>query len=139
MAWRDTPLKVPPTVLLIGGFLTSPPFYWPLRDRLLARGAAAVVTANMWTPDWLVASGCTHVAMESTGIYWRPVYQILESRGLEVCLVNAQHVRMFPAGRPTCPTASGFSISILWVCCEPASVLLASSALFALSGDTAAV
>src|SRR5271157_1853508 len=30
---------------------------------------------------------------------------------------------MFPAGRPTCPTASGFSTSILWVCCEPTSVL----------------
>lgn len=30
--------------------------------------------------DWLAAAGCTHVAMESTGVYWRPVYQILEGR-----------------------------------------------------------
>src|SRR2546428_323163 len=37
--------------------------------------------------DWLTAAGCTHVAMESTGIYWRPVYNILEGT-----LVNAQHV-----------------------------------------------
>ena len=31
--------------------------------------------------DWLHAAGCTHVAMESTGVYWKPVYNILEARG----------------------------------------------------------
>lgn len=49
--------------------------------------------------DWLVAAGCTHVAMESTGIYWRPVYQILEER-MTVLLVNAAHVSKVP-GRKT--------------------------------------
>ena len=49
--------------------------------------------------DWLSAAGCTHVAMESTGIYWRPVYNILEGR-FELSLVNAQHVKMVP-GRKT--------------------------------------
>lgn len=49
--------------------------------------------------DWLSAAGCTHVAMESTGIYWRPVYHILES-GFEVLLVNARHVKAVP-GRKT--------------------------------------
>jgi transposase len=49
--------------------------------------------------DWLTAAGCTHVAMESTGVYWRPVYQILES-SFELLLVNAQHVKMVP-GRKT--------------------------------------
>jgi len=34
--------------------------------------------------DWLITSGITTVAMESTGIYWIPVFEILESRGLEV-------------------------------------------------------
>jgi len=42
--------------------------------------------------DWLQQCGIRSVAMESTSVYWIPVYQILESRGLEVCLVNAQHV-----------------------------------------------
>ena len=49
--------------------------------------------------DWLTAAGCTHAAMESTGVYWRPVYNILEG----VCalsLVNAQRVKMVP-GRKT--------------------------------------
>ena len=40
------------------------------------------------------------MAMESTSVYWIPVYQILESRGIEVCLVNAQHVKNVP-GRKT--------------------------------------
>ncbi len=38
--------------------------------------------------------------MESTSVYWIPIYQILEARGLEVCLVNAQHVKNVP-GRKT--------------------------------------
>lgn len=44
-----------PTVLILGGFLTAPPLYWPLRRRLLERGAAAVIIGNVWTPDWLLA------------------------------------------------------------------------------------
>jgi transposase len=43
--------------------------------------------------DWLQRCGIRSVAMESTSVYWIPVYQMLKSRGLEVCLVNAQHVK----------------------------------------------
>ena len=46
--------------------------------------------------DWLVECRITTVAMESTGIYWIPVFEILESRGLDVRLVNARHVRNVP-------------------------------------------
>lgn len=46
--------------------------------------------------DWLVACDITTVAMESTGVYWIPLFQILESRGLAVCLVNARHVKTVP-------------------------------------------
>ena len=49
--------------------------------------------------DWLQQSGCTHVAMESTGVYWKPVYNILEGH-LEVIVVNAQHLKGVP-GRKT--------------------------------------
>ncbi len=49
--------------------------------------------------DWLLGSGCTHVAMESTGIYWKPVYNILEG-SFEVILVNAKHIKTVP-GRKT--------------------------------------
>ena len=43
--------------------------------------------------DWLTACGVTSVAMEATGVYWIPVYEILEARGFEVRLVNARHVK----------------------------------------------
>ena len=48
---------------------------------------------------WLTSAGCTHVAMESTGVYWRPVWHILEG-SFELLLVNARHVKMVP-GRKT--------------------------------------
>jgi len=46
--------------------------------------------------DWLLSCGVSTVAMESTGIYWIPVFEILESRGFEVRLVNARHVKNVP-------------------------------------------
>jgi transposase len=46
--------------------------------------------------DWLVASGVTSVAMEATGVYWIPVYEILEARGIDVLLVNARHIKNHP-------------------------------------------
>jgi transposase len=50
--------------------------------------------------DWLQRCRVTSVAMESTGVYWIPLFQILETRGIEVCLVNARHVKNVP-GRKT--------------------------------------
>src|SRR5690606_2018349 len=46
--------------------------------------------------DWLAGCGIRTVAMEATGVYWVPIFQILESRGMEVCLVNARHVKNVP-------------------------------------------
>jgi len=46
--------------------------------------------------EWLISCGITTVAMESTGVYWIPVFEILERRGLEVKLVNARHVKNVP-------------------------------------------
>src|SRR5690348_12321170 len=45
--------------------------------------------------DWLASQGVTHVALESTGVYWRPVFNLLEDR-FEVILVNAQHMKAVP-------------------------------------------
>ena len=46
--------------------------------------------------DWLIACGVDTVALESTGVYWIPVYEILEARGLKVYVVNARHVKNVP-------------------------------------------
>jgi len=49
--------------------------------------------------DWLVGAGCTHVAMESTGVFWKPLYNLMEGT-LEMLVVNAAHMKNVP-GRKT--------------------------------------
>jgi len=68
------------------------------------RGAESVRAFGTYTPDlealadWLAEQGVTHVAMESTGVYWIPIYELLEERGFEVIVVNARHIK-HPPGR----------------------------------------
>jgi transposase len=50
--------------------------------------------------DWIKMHGCTHVAMESTGVYWKPIVNLLESEEIEFLVVNAQHMKALP-GRKT--------------------------------------
>lgn len=76
--------------------------------RVGARGEATreVRTFETTTSDllklaeWLAQQGCQHVAMESTGVYWKPVFNILEGVCSHVLLVNAQHIKNVP-GRKT--------------------------------------
>jgi hypothetical protein len=42
--------------------------------------------------EWLLSESCTHVAMESTGVYWKPIYAVLEG-AFEIVVANAQHVK----------------------------------------------
>ena len=58
--------------------------------------------------DWLAAAGVTHVGMESTGVYWRPVYAVLEGH-FDLIVGNARHIRNVP-GRERC-----ISIYSQWV------------------------
>lgn len=46
--------------------------------------------------EWLLSLGVTHVAMESTGVYWKPVFNILECEGLTILVVNARHIKYVP-------------------------------------------
>jgi transposase len=64
-----------------------------------ARSFGTTTAELLGLVDWLHAWDCTHVAMESTGSYWKPVYNLLEGE-FEVLLVNAQHVKRVP-GRKT--------------------------------------
>jgi transposase len=60
----------------------------------------ATMTADLLElADWLASLGVRHVAMESTGVYWKPVWNLLEGR-FELMLVNARHVKQVP-GRKT--------------------------------------
>jgi transposase len=49
--------------------------------------------------DWLQGAGCTHVALESTGVYWKPLFNLMEGL-FQIVLVNAQHMKAVP-GRKT--------------------------------------
>ena len=58
--------------------------------------------------DWLEALGVKHVAMEATGVYWQPVWHVLED-AFELMLVNARHVKQVPGRKTDCSDAA-------WIC-----------------------
>ena len=63
------------------------------------RGFATTTESVLALLDWLTGAGCTHVAMESTGVYWKSLYNLLEGT-LQVLVVNAAHIKQVP-GRKT--------------------------------------
>ena len=63
------------------------------------RSFATTTSGLVALSEWLASQGCTHVAMEATGVYWKPVWHVLEAE-FELVLANAQHVRNVP-GRKT--------------------------------------
>jgi transposase len=68
----------------------------PDRDSDSVRRFECFTTDLHRLADWLQRCGVTTVAMQSTGVYWIPLYEILDARGLEVYLVNARHTRNLP-------------------------------------------
>jgi len=68
----------------------------PERDEQAVRRFGAFTEDLHKLAQWLLQCGVQTVAMESTGVYWIPLYQILEDYGLEVKLVNARHVKHVP-------------------------------------------
>lgn len=72
----------------------------PERDSDIVRTYATFTRDLLSAVDWLKTCGIRTVAIESTGVYWIPFYQLLEDHGFQVCLVNARHVKNVP-GRKT--------------------------------------
>ena len=72
-----------------GHFVAVPPD----RDDEVVREFTSFTEDLESLADWLVGCGIDTVAMESTGVYWIPLFELLESRGLTVYLVNARHVK----------------------------------------------
>ena len=62
--------------------------------------------------DWLTERGCTHVAMEATGVYWKPVWHVLDEGGFALILANAAHVKNVP-GRKTDVTDAAWLAELL--------------------------
>lgn len=70
------------------------------RDNQTVREFPTFTNSLIELINWLKKNGITTVAMESTGVYWIPVYDMLEKQGFEVLLVNARHIKNVP-GRKT--------------------------------------
>jgi transposase len=68
----------------------------PDRDPSPVQSFKTFTTDLFRLADWLTACRVTSVAMEATGVYWIPIYEILEARGFEVLLVNARHIKNVP-------------------------------------------
>src|SRR5262249_49802755 len=67
--------------------------------RQLTRTYGTMTEQLLELGDWLQAEGVTHLAMESTGVYWKPIWNLLEER-FQIVLGNAQHIKHVP-GRKT--------------------------------------
>jgi transposase len=68
----------------------------PDRDSTPVQSFATFTPDLQRLADWLTACRVTSVAMEATGVYWIPIYEILDARGFEVLLVNARHLKNVP-------------------------------------------
>lgn len=99
MSLEDRPLLEPNAAGIDVGaremFVSVPPD----RDADPVRMFAAFTADLHRLADWLVQCGVKTVAMESTGVYWIPLYDILEQRGLKPWLVNAKHMKNVPGRR----------------------------------------
>lgn len=86
--------------------------------RVVSDGAAnsEVRTFDTTTPGllalsgWLAESGCSHVAMEATGIYWKRVWHILSDGEVTLILANAAHVKNVPGRKTMSPMRPGLPI-----------------------------
>lgn len=103
-------LCVPPSAVL---FLPTPTTPLPAHVR-----GFGVCTADLHTiTAWRRQCGVTTVAMESPGVYWLPLYDVLEQEGFAVLLVDPRQVQARPTvRRPMSTTASGFSGCIASAC-----------------------
>ena len=95
----------------------------PGKPRKAIRTFGTMTADLLQLADWLTQQEVTHVAMESTGVYWKPVWNLLESN-FTMLLVNAQHVktvRPCRGARPMCATANGSRNCFGMGCSRPVS------------------
>lgn len=71
--------------------------------------------------DWLISYGCTHVAMESTGIFWRPVFNILEGN-VTILLANARHMKQLPGRKTDINDAQWIARLLRWGLLKPSLI-----------------
>ena len=73
------------------------------------RTFATTMAALVALADWLGSLEVSHGAMESTGVFWRPIYNVLEDQ-FELILANAHEIKPYPAAKRMCAIANGSPI-----------------------------
>ncbi len=102
------------TACLLSGPLDRPPREQVSRFATTTKGLLEL-------RDWLESQGCTHVAMESTGIYWRPVYHVLEG-AVTILLVNARHMKQLPGRKTDLNDAQWIARLLRWGLLKPSLI-----------------
>jgi transposase len=92
---RGRGLDVHPATI-VACLLTGEPGTLPRKQ---VRSFSAMTEGLLELRDWLKCAGCTVVAMEATGVYWKPVHNILEGHFILV-VANARHIKAVPASLP---------------------------------------
>src|SRR5215469_14916351 len=104
------------------------------RDQKAVRQFGAFTRDLLAIVQWLVQLGVRSVAMESTGVYWIPLYQLLEEAGLKVCLVNARHVKNVPGRKSDVRDCQWLqylhSVGLLSGSFRPAQAICASRSIY---------
>ena len=104
------------------------------RDQKPVRQFGAFTRGLLAIVEWLVQLGVRSVAMESTGVYWIPLYQLLEEAGLKVCLVNARHVKNVPGRKSDVRDCQWLqylhSVGLLLGSFRPAQAICASRSIY---------
>ena len=104
------------------------------RDQKPVRQFRAFTRDLLAIVEWLVQLGVRSVAMESTGVYWIPLYQLLEEAGLKVCLVNARHVKNVPGRKSDVRDCQWLqylhSVGLLLGSFRPAQAICASRSIY---------
>ena len=102
MDWMSTKKKIVACIL-------TGPLGKPTRSEI--REFSTLIPDMIALRNWIVSKNCHHVAMESTGIYWMPIYEILEDAfygDITLLVVNARHMKNVPGKRPICGIPNGF-------------------------------
>jgi transposase len=104
------------------------------RDQNPVRRFGAFTRDLVAIVQWLISSGVGSVAMEATGVYWIPLYQLLEDAGLKVCLVNARHVKNVPGRKSDVRDCQWLqylhSVGLLMGSFRPAQVICATRSIY---------
>jgi hypothetical protein len=117
---RDISLTHPNAAAIDIGAKTHVAAVAPDRDTEPVRSLGTFTGDLQRLADWLERCGVRTVAMESTGVYWIPAFEVLDQRGFDVVLVNARDAKHVPGRKTDVSDPSGYGSCTNMACSGPA-------------------